>query len=232
MRNLKSSSHLGFSESSCFVPQFRTLPFRFVDTGLHAVHPTGKLSNIILVTCPLRKSSFKLTERHWKGQESTLRGLRSPICLVSVTVCSVHPTRRKPLDRDAGTWAGMGWAEWSGPVQAWSGALVSITSGSKGQLSPSQQAEKWDWTQNLESVTSHETVGEAYRQTGKLPGARLLWSRDSEGRKSILNTSKLSRISREDEKRGRKGEANPRSKKEHCNNLAWDLKFTKITMEK
>lgn len=72
-----STSHLGLSESGCFLAQLRALPFRLIETGFRAIHPAGKLSDVILVTCPLRKSSFELTERYLKGQQSVLRWLIS-----------------------------------------------------------------------------------------------------------------------------------------------------------
>ena len=77
--HLQSSPHLGLSQGSRFVPQFRVLPFRFVQAGFHTVHPTGKLSNVVLIACPLRPRSFQLTERYLKGQQSILRSLVSGI---------------------------------------------------------------------------------------------------------------------------------------------------------
>lgn len=66
--NLKSSSNLGFAECSHFFPKLRTLPFGFIEAGFHPLHPAGKLSDVILIACPFRKSSFKLTERELKGK--------------------------------------------------------------------------------------------------------------------------------------------------------------------
>lgn len=60
---LELQTHLGFSESRCFLPQFCGLSLRFTQAGFHAIHPTGKLPDIVLITGPLGESSFQLTEK-------------------------------------------------------------------------------------------------------------------------------------------------------------------------
>lgn len=120
----KSRAHLGFPESSCLLPQFCARPFQFVQAGFHTVHPTGKLPDIILVTCPLRESSFQLTERDVEGHR-LYREARV------VSALATPPAGSAQGDQEE---VGLGRL-----VKA--GYLANLVSGGQGQLSSGPQAE-------------------------------------------------------------------------------------------
>lgn len=102
--NEKSSAHLGFPESSYLLAQFCARPFQFVQADFHTVHPTGKLPDVILVTCPLRESSFQLTERYVEGQQSAQRSWGG--------ACPGHSTRRKCTRRSGRGRLGLAYPSW------------------------------------------------------------------------------------------------------------------------
>lgn len=155
-----------------------------------------------------------------KRQQSTVRSLIRPVLSIGL-LCPLHPQEVHP-EQD-----GVGWVGLCGRVYQ-SGSLASMASGSQAQLSPGQQAEKWGWIWNLESVTrSQETLGRALGQTRKRAPEWGFYGAEQDsgqGENQYLSSPTWAELL-EERKKGintrRKEEA---SKNKQGNYLAWDLK--------